>query len=246
MQAERFVKCTHGYFWEFPAVCLMAHMACVLNRYGQAEHEITRGALEACRSVFDPEEGFGCTVMEYYSLLPACVMTVPKIIKGFLSIPESSRTEEDRKILGDMVALMKKFHLYKYAAHDHNEWYAWCGDHNVEERRREKKVWLKENRHEPRLAKPGWLRFSFPLSYNSDLLETLELIGEVDTTVDDVIEEGMNLVLSKRLKNGMWKMVGGLNGKMYADIDKKGQPSPWITFKALKTFKRFGLLEISE
>ena len=40
----------------------------------------------------------------------------------------------------------------------------------------------------------------------------------------------------------MWKMVGGLNGKMHGRLDAKGVPSPWVTYRALLAFKRFGLL----
>jgi hypothetical protein len=76
------------------------------------------------------------------------------------------------------------------------------------------------------------------------LLEVVLLIGEARASYDEVIEEGLQLILSKRGKDGMWRMVGGLNGKMHADLDRKGAPSPWITYRALLAFKRFGLLEV--
>ncbi len=41
----------------------------------------------------------------------------------------------------------------------------------------------------------------------------------------------------------MWKMLGGLNGKMHAELDRRGGPSPWITYRALPALKRFGALE---
>jgi hypothetical protein len=96
----------------------------------------------------------------------------------------------------------------------------------------------------PRHEKPGWLRFSFPHSYNSDLLEVVLLLGEAGASYDDVIEDGLRLILSRRRKDGMWSMVGGLNGKMHGELDRKGAPSPWITYRALLAFKRFGLLKI--
>jgi hypothetical protein len=88
------------------------------------------------------------------------------------------------------------------------------------------------------------LRFSFPHSYNSDLLEVLLLLGEADPRLDQTIEAGLEILSSKRGRDGMWKMVGGLNGKMHADLDRKGKPSPWITYRALLAFKRFGLIEL--
>ena len=88
------------------------------------------------------------------------------------------------------------------------------------------------------------MRFSFPLSYNSDLLEVLLLVGEANGCRDEVVESGLEILRSKRGVDGMWKLVGGLNGKMHANLDRKGKPSPWITYRALLAFKRFGELEL--
>jgi hypothetical protein len=70
------------------------------------------------------------------------------------------------------------------------------------------------------------------------------LLGEAGTPRDDAVDAALEIVRSKRGQDGMWKMVGGLNGKMHADLDRKGAPSPWVTYRALLAFKRFGLLEI--
>jgi hypothetical protein len=68
------------------------------------------------------------------------------------------------------------------------------------------------------------------------------LLGEAGADYDEDVEEGLRIILSKRGEHGMWRMVGGLNGKMHADLDRTGEPSPWITYRALLALERFGLL----
>lgn len=110
----------------------------------------------------------------------------------------------------------------------------------VEERRTGKSRWIEEGRLEPRKEKEGWLRFSFPHSHDSNLPEVLLLLGEAGAEGAIVIEEGLEILVSRRGKDGIWKMVGGLHGTMHArlrgkidaDLDRRVKPSPWITYGA--------------
>jgi hypothetical protein len=232
-----------GKHWKYPIPCLMAHMALVLIRAGHSEDPVTRGALKSCIHRFGKGIGFRCFVNDD-SLLPACVMTVPKVLKAFLAIPESNRTTQDRVMIGNTVEVLKRNGLYQYVPLASKEWGPWAPKASAEERRKAKARWIAEGRLEPKGPKPGWLRFSFPHSYNSDLLEVLLMVGEADGSRDAVVDHGLEVVRSKRGNGGMWKMVGGLNGKMHANLDQKGKASPWITYRALLAFKRFGLLEL--
>lgn len=231
-----------GKHWKYPIPCLIAHMALVLIRAGLSEETVTRGALNSCIHRFGKGLGFGCFVIDD-SLLPACVMTVPKVLKAFLAIPEAMRTTQDRVMIGNMVEVLKRNGLYQYVPNASKEWGPWAKQASAEERREAKPRWIAEGRLEPKGPKPGWLRFSFPHSYNSDLLEVMLMVGEADGGRDAVVDHGLEMVRSKRGKTGMWKMVGGLNGTMHGKLDQKGQESPWITYRALLAFKRFGLLE---
>jgi len=232
-----------GVYWRYPIACLTAHMALVLIRAGKADHPVARAALDTCRHRFLRGLGFGCFVVDD-SLLPACVMTVPKVLKAFLALPAERRTVEDQELIRGMVDVLKRFHLYKYVARDANEWRAWARTATPAERREAKPRWISDGRVDPRRPKDGWLRFSFPHSYNSDLLEVLLLLGEADERSDETIDAGLEILRSARGADGMWKMVGGLNGKMHADLDRKGRSSPWITYRALLALKRFDALAL--
>jgi hypothetical protein len=144
----------------------------------------------------------------------------------------------------ELVDVLKKFRLYEYVPNATGQWHDWSRGKTTTQISTAKTKWIAAGRVEPRGPKEGWLRFSFPHSYNSDLLEVLPLIGEAGDERDSTIDAGLNILASRRGRDGMWKMVGGLNGKMHAVLDAKGKPSPWITDRALLTFKRFGLLDI--
>jgi hypothetical protein len=230
-----------GVYWKYPIACLTAHMALVLIRAGLPDHPVTRAALNFCRHRFEPGDGFGCFVVDD-SLLPACVMTVPKVLKAFLALPPKARRREDQDLIRSMVEVLRRFHLYRYVPESAREWREWAQKATVSERREAKPRWIASGRLEPRHPKEGWLRFSFPHSYNSDLLEVLLLLGEAAPGRNRIVDSGLEILRSKRGRDGMWKMVGGLNGKMHGNLDRRGRPSPWITYRALLAFKRFGLL----
>lgn len=239
--AEPFRGCPDGVVWELPVVCLSAHMALVLIRAGLPDHQATRGALAVCRHRFVAGEGFGCPAVGE-SLLPACVMAVPKVLKALLALPPASRTADDEAFVGDLVALLRRFELMDYVPRDARPWRAWAATVTPAERRAAKTAWAAAGRLEPRRPKEGWLRFSFPHSYNSDLLEILLLLGDAGAERDDVVERGLRKLLAARGADGMWRSGAGLHGKMHADLDRAGQPSPWITYRALLALRRFGAL----
>lgn len=82
-----------------------------------------------------------------------------------------------------------------------------------------------------------WFQFGFPLSYRSDVLEVLEVLADSGRSDDPRLNNARELVLSKRDEAGRWKLEKTLNGKMWADIEKKGQPSKWVTLRALRALK---------
>ena len=44
--------------------------------------------------------------------------------------------------------------------------------------------------------------------------------------------------------DGRWKMETSLNGKMLADVEKKGAPAKWLTLQAMIVLQHFGRLEL--
>ena len=82
-----------------------------------------------------------------------------------------------------------------------------------------------------------WFRFGLPLSYWSDVLETLEVLTALGYGIDARLDRAFDLVLSKRDESGRWPLEDALNGRTWAAIERKGEPSKWVTLRALAVLK---------
>jgi hypothetical protein len=87
--------------------------------------------------------------------------------------------------------------------------------------------------------KPGWLRFGFPLSYNSDALEALTALMAVGEPRRPEYEPALEVVRGAADASGRWTMRTSFNGKMIASVEAKGQPSKWLTLRALQVLRHF-------
>lgn len=83
----------------------------------------------------------------------------------------------------------------------------------------------------------SWFKFGYPLGYVTDVLLNLEALIEAGFGGDERLDEGLVLVASKQDERGRWKMEYSYNGKTWADIEAKGQPSKWVTLRALRVLK---------
>ena len=82
--------------------------------------------------------------------------------------------------------------------------------------------------------KAGWLRFGYPLSYNSDALEALWALMRLGETPRPEYEAAIALVESAAGKQMRWTLKNSFNDKMLAGVETKGQPSKWLTLRALQ------------
>ncbi len=82
-----------------------------------------------------------------------------------------------------------------------------------------------------------WFKLGFPLSYWSDVLEIIAVLVDAGCGSDPRLENALKFILDKQDAQGRWKMENSLNGKMWADIEKKGKPSKWVTLRALRVLR---------
>jgi hypothetical protein len=135
-----------------------------------------------------------------------CHMGAGKALKALAEIPPTERTAEAKRSIEQGVEYFLKHHIYKRS-------------HNLE-----------------KVARPGWLKFGFPLMYQDDVLELLEILAKLNIK-DKRLESAIELVESKRNKEGKWILENTFNGRFFTNIEQKGKPSKWITLKALQVLK---------
>jgi hypothetical protein len=88
-----------------------------------------------------------------------------------------------------------------------------------------------------KVSKPGWLRLQFPLMYQTDILEIADILVDLGIR-DERMAEALELIRSKQNEQGRWRLESSLNGRFWVSIERKGMPSKWITYRAIKVLKR--------
>ena len=84
----------------------------------------------------------------------------------------------------------------------------------------------------------SWFQLGYPLGYVTDVLQNLEALTALGRGGDPRFAGALAWLLAKQDAAGRWKMEYSYNGKMWQDVEQKGQPSKWITLRALRVLKR--------
>ena len=138
-----------------------------------------------------------------------CHMGVVKALKGLSAIPEERRTYEVNRTIQSAAGFLLLHHIDK-RSHDLS-----------------------------RISKPGWRRFGFPLMYQTDTLEILDILTGLGIR-DSWMDEAVNLTLSKQDGEGRWHAENTYNSdRLLVSMEGKDQPSKWVTLRALRVIKRF-------
>ncbi len=137
-----------------------------------------------------------------------CHMGAVKALKALAEIPTDKRSEDARNAIERGVEYMLIHHIHKRS-------------HNLD-----------------RVSKPGWLKFGFPLMYQTDVLEILGIVTKLGYR-DKRMQEAIDLVISKQDNQGRWELENSFNGRFQVNIEEKGKPSKYVTLNALRVLKRF-------
>jgi hypothetical protein len=138
-----------------------------------------------------------------------CFMGVIKTLKALCAIPQGERTRDISDTINKAVEFSLIHYIFK-RSHDLNK-----------------------------TAKPGWLKFSFPLMYQTDMLEILDILTGLGIA-DERMNEAINIVLSKQDDTGRWRTENTSNtDRLLIPSERKGEQSKWITLRAVRIIKRY-------
>jgi hypothetical protein len=138
-----------------------------------------------------------------------CLMGVVKALKAFSAIPEDRRSKEVQETINKAKEFILIHHIYK-RSHDLN-----------------------------RKSKPGWLKFGFPLMYQTDALEILDILCELGIR-DSRMDEAIQFVVSKQDEMGRWKTENAYNSdRLLVPMEQMGEPSKWLALRALRVLKHY-------
>jgi hypothetical protein len=83
---------------------------------------------------------------------------------------------------------------------------------------------------------PLWFRFGFPLTYVSNILETLLVLIKLGHGRHPRLSGAIEFMLSKQDEEGRWPLEYS-PAKTWARFGQRGQPSKWITLDALRVLR---------
>lgn len=83
----------------------------------------------------------------------------------------------------------------------------------------------------------SWFKIGFPSGYVADVLQNLEVLVELGHAKDPRLANAIDLVLSKQDGLGRWRNEYPYRGKMWADVDRAGVPSKWVTLRVCGVLK---------
>jgi hypothetical protein len=91
--------------------------------------------------------------------------------------------------------------------------------------------------NKPSRPSSNWFKLGYPIGYITDVLQNLEVLAVLGQAKNPKLANALDLVISKQDQQGRWLLEHTYNGKMWVDIEKKGQPSKWVTLRALRVLK---------
>jgi hypothetical protein len=229
--------------------CLTANILAALTRLGYGEHPRVVEEREALARRVNAEGGLKCAVMDY-SLLSRCYMAQPKLLLCFAQVPPKKRSTAIRAAIKLLASNLVEHQVFLYVPANRKAWQAVIarqpkaadlppGQTVKQWIARQRERFVAERGLGPGEPKAGWLKFGFPLHYNSDVLEAMYALALAGTPYTPQLARPLQAVRDKQTAQGRWILENSMNGKMLADVESKGKPSKWLTYFARYVLKHF-------
>ncbi|MFA5845162.1 MAG: hypothetical protein WC971_10085 [Coriobacteriia bacterium] len=219
--------------------CLTANVGRALARLGFARDERVVRALGYCSDLRRSVGALDCSFGLPYQLNGYCHMLAPKTLLFLAEVPRDLWPDGAGELRDAAVDALRDKEIFRSLPAEYKDFQDKVWSAPSAEREAVRDAFIAEHPVLHYKDKPGWLRFGFPLSYNSDALEALAALAAVGEERRPEYETALAVVESAADPQMRWKMRNSLNGKMYADVEAKGAPSKWLTLRALQVLEHF-------
>lgn len=221
--------------------CLTANVARGLARLGYARDDRVARALAQISGVYRDYGFLACPPGGHtHTLNGYCHMLAPKLLLFLAEVPRDFWPDGAEELRTECVRALRDKQVFRCLPRGSREFADLVFTVKPAERDAVRTRFLAEHSPLEYGDKPGWLRFGFPLSYNSDALEALVALVAVGETRRPEYEPALEAVAAAADEHQRWTMRNSLNGKMFADVEEIGRPSKWLTLRALQVLDHFG------
>ena len=194
--------------------CLTGNMVFALIRFGYLDDERVQKAIDWIVRYQRVDDGEYLTpVHERYRKHKACFSThschmgVVKSLKALAEIPKEKRTKKVNDKISELSEFLLIHHIYK-RSHDLSK-----------------------------VSKPGWKKFGFPLMYQTDILEIMDIFRRLELK-DERMNDALEIIREKSI-DGKWVLESTMNGKTLVDIEIKGEASVYLTKRAKEVLEYY-------
>jgi hypothetical protein len=220
--------------------CLTANVGRALARMGWARDERVVRALEYVARVAREQGGLTCALGGGTRTLNGyCHMLAPKLLLFLGEMPRDLWPDGAEEMRDECVRVLRAREVFRCLPAGSRAYQERVGKAKEAEIPAIREEWIAEHGPLQYGEKPGWTKFGYPLSYNSDALEALAALASVGERARPEYEQTLALVRGTADSQMRWTMRNSFNGKMVADVEKRGQPSKWLTLRALKALRDF-------
>jgi len=83
----------------------------------------------------------------------------------------------------------------------------------------------------------SWFKLGFPSGYVTDVLQVLEALTELGHGANPRLAHARGWLLARQDELGRWRNQYAYTGKTWVDVEPQGQPSKWVTMRALRVLR---------
>ena len=220
--------------------CLTANVGRALARLGYSRDERVVHAVSYVTGVYRDVGRLSCAAGGTTNTLNGyCHMVAPKLLLLLGEVPRELWPDGADELKAECVRVLREREIFRCLPVGYREFQEAVAHVKPAERAAMREAWIAERGPLEYGDKSGWLRFGYPLSYNSDALEALRALAAVGETRRVEYEPALRAVADAGDPKMRWTLRNTHNGKMIADVETKGQPSRWLTLHALSVLQHY-------
>lgn len=89
------------------------------------------------------------------------------------------------------------------------------------------------------IISPRFLKFPYPCRWFYDIMRALDHFATSSTPYDPRMRDALEIIISKRNKEGRWKLNAPYSGKVHLTMEEAGKPSRWNTLRVLRILRKY-------
>jgi len=189
--------------------CLTGNMVAALIRLGYEGDPRVERAVEWLVKIQHPDGGWQCPYWRaHIKDRHGCFHGTICALEGLSEVREEHLTKETRETIGRAAEFLLMHRLYKSDHHGYS------------------------------VINQTWMRLEFPWFWGYSVLRGLDVLTKLGYVNDERLEDAAEDLLKKRREDGTWMLKSAPIGRMQANIEKRDEPSKWVTLIALRILKR--------